>query len=199
MTQLTVRRFTGSMLNDYVDAVAKLRIEVFRDFPYLYDGTMDYERKYLQTYVRCPQAVVVIAFAGAEVVGASTGIPLQFEEDNFKQPFVAQGYKPESVFYCAESVLKHAYRGHGLGVKFFDEREAHARELGDFAHYAFCAVVRPHDHPLRPAGYEPLDRFWHKRGYRKHSELTAQYTWKDIGQPLETTKALEFWLKSWQV
>ena len=60
---LSVRRFTGAALNDYLDAVARLRMEVFRDFPYLYDGTRDYERTYLQTYVRCPQAVVVIAIA----------------------------------------------------------------------------------------------------------------------------------------
>lgn len=193
---LSVRRFSGAALNDYLDDVARLRIEVFRDFPYLYDGTMDYERKYLQTYVRCPQAVVVVAFAGAEVVGASTAIPLRFEEDNFKQPFIDAGFDPADVFYCAESVLRRDYRGHGLGVRFFDEREAHARELGGFRHYAFCSVVRPADHPLRPPGYEPLDRFWLKRGYQKHPGLAAQYVWKDIDQPAETSKTLEFWLKS---
>jgi GNAT superfamily N-acetyltransferase len=193
---LTVCRYTGAKLNDYLDAVARLRIEVFRDFPYLYDGSMDYERHYLQTYVRCPQAVVVLAFVGDDVVGASTGIPLQFEEDNFKRPFVEQGYKPADIFYCAESVLRHEYRGHGLGVKFFDEREAHARELGDFAYYAFCSVVRSVEHTLRPAGYAPLDRFWQKRGYHKHPELQASYMWKDLDQAVETSKNLEFWLKS---
>ena len=193
---LSVRRFTGAALNDYLDAVARLRIEVFRDFPYLYDGTMDYERKYLQTYVRCTQAVVVIAFAGTEVVGASTAIPLQFEEENFKQPFISTGFEPAAVFYCAESVLRKDYRGHGLGVRFFEEREAHARELGGFSHYAFCSVVRPGDHPLRPTGYQPLDHFWHKRGYRKHPAITAQYVWKDLDQDTETSKTLEFWLKS---
>lgn len=193
---LSVRRFTGAALNEHLDAVARLRIEVFRDFPYLYDGTMEYERKYLQTYVRCPQAVVVIAFAGDEVVGASTAIPLESEEANFQRPFIEHGYAPADVFYCAESVLRKDYRGHGLGVRFFEEREAHARELKDFAWLAFCAVVRPAEHPLRPAGYEPLDRFWQKRGYRKHPELSAQYTWKDIDQPHETSKPLEFWLKS---
>lgn len=196
MSLLDVRRFTGGELGDYLDDVARLRIEVFRDFPYLYDGTMEYERKYLQTYVRCPQAVVVVAFDGPTVVGTSTAIPLQFEEDNFKRPFIENGYDPEDVFYCAESVLRTDYRGQGLGVRFFDEREAHARELGDFRYYAFCSVVRPVDHPLRPPGYEPLDRFWQRRGYHKQPALKAQYAWKDIDQDIETTKPLEFWLKS---
>ena len=193
---LTIKRVTGAALNDYLDDVARLRIEVFRDFPYLYDGSMDNERHYLQTYVRCPQAVVVVAFAEGQVVGASTAIPLQFEEDNFKRPFVEHGYDPQDVFYCAESVLRKDYRGRGLGVRFFDEREAHARELGSFRYYAFCSVVRPSDHPLRPQGYQPLDAFWHKRGYQKHPGLCANYVWKDIDQGNETSKPLEFWLKS---
>jgi GNAT superfamily N-acetyltransferase len=193
---LTIRRITGADLHDYLAAVAKLRITVFREFPYLYDGTMDYERHYLQTYVRCPQAVVVVVFAGEEVVGASTAIPLQFAEENFQRPFIEQGYDLASVFYCGESVLRHEYRGQGLGVRFFAEREAHAQALGDFSYYAFCAVVRPLAHPLRPAGYQPLDRFWQQRGYYKQPALKAHYSWKDIDESHETTKELEFWLKS---
>jgi GNAT superfamily N-acetyltransferase len=193
---LTLRPCSGEQLNDYIDEVARLRIEVFRDFPYLYDGTMEYERRYLQTYLRCPQAVIVVALAGAEVIGASTGIPLAFEEDNFKQPFVEQGYDPARIFYCAESVLRQDYRGQGIGVRFFEEREAHASALGGFDWYCFCAVLRPPEHPLRPSGYQPLDRFWSKRGYTKHPELSARYRWKDIDQEVETSKRLEFWLKS---
>lgn len=196
MTKISIRRFSGDQLGHYLDAVARLRIAVFRDFPYLYDGTMDYERKYLQTYLNCPQAVVVVALAGDEVVGCSTGIPMAFEEASFQRPFLEQGYDPARVFYCAESVLRPEYRGQGIGVKFFDEREAHAAELGGFDWIAFCSVVRPAGHPLRPPGYEPLDRFWQKRGYAKQPELSATYTWKDIDQPAETSKRLEFWLKS---
>lgn len=193
---VTIRRFSGTQLGAWIEAVARLRIAVFRAFPYLYDGTMAYEMKYLQTYVRCPQALVVIAFAGADVVGCATGIPLAFAEAAFKRPFVEQGYDPARVFYCAESVLRPEYRGQGTGVRFFAEREAHARELGGFDWYSFCSVVRPANHPLRPPGYEPLDRFWEKRGYLKHPQLSASYPWKDLDQQAETSKRLEFWLKS---
>ncbi|HEY0962117.1 MAG TPA: GNAT family N-acetyltransferase [Pseudomonadales bacterium] len=196
MADVRIQRFSGAQLGSYIEAVAQLRIAVFRDFPYLYDGTMDYERKYLRTYLECPQAVVVVAFDGDVVVGCSTAIPMAFEEPAFQLPFVEHGYDPARIFYCAESVLRPEYRGLGIGVRFFEEREAHARELGGFDWVAFCSVVRPADHPLRPPGYEPLDRFWHKRGYVKHPELSATYTWKDIDQAHETSKRLEFWLKS---
>jgi GNAT superfamily N-acetyltransferase len=198
MTTLDIRRFTGTALHDYLDAVARLRIEVFREFPYLYDGSMDYERKYLQTYVQCPEAVVVVAFAGNEVVGASTGIPMRHEELQFRQPFIDHGYDPDRIFYCAESVLRREYRGRGVGGRFFDEREAHARELGGFDLYCFCAVERPADHPLRPAAYQGNDRFWQQRGYTRHPELGATYHWKDIDQAEQTSKRLVFWLKSLQ-
>lgn len=198
-SRLAIRRFSGDALNDYIEDVARLRIAVFRDFPYLYDGSMDYELRYLQTYVRCPEAVVVVAFDGSRIVGASTGIPMAFEEDSFRRPFLEQGYDPTRIFYCAESVLRGEYRGQGAGVRFFEEREAHARELGGFAWSTFCAVVRPPDHPLRPAGYQPLDAFWRKRGYRPAPELDAGYAWKDIDQEQETSKRLAFWLKSLDV
>ena len=47
---VTVRALTGDALEAALDGVAALRIAVFRDWPYLYDGTLDYEREYLQTY-----------------------------------------------------------------------------------------------------------------------------------------------------
>lgn len=196
MSRVTLKRFSGAALNGYIEEVARLRIAIFREFPYLYDGDMAYEEKYLRTYTACAQAVVVVAFDGSRVVGASTGIPMAYEEESFRRPFEAAGYDCGRIFYCAESVLEPAYRGLGLGVRFFAEREAHADALGGFDWYAFCSVLRPPDHPLRPSGYEPLDDFWRKRGYTRRTELRAQYRWKDIGQAAETSKTMEFWLKS---
>jgi GNAT superfamily N-acetyltransferase len=198
MDKLQILRFSGSALHEHLDAVARLRITVFREFPYLYDGSMDYERRYLQTYVQCPESVVVLAIAGDDVVGASTGIPMRHEEAAFQQPFVDRGLDPQRIFYCAESVLLPEYRGRGIGGRFFDEREAHARALGGFDWCCFCAVERPADHPLRPPGYQPHDAFWRKRGYSPQPELGATYNWKDVDQPEQTSKRLGFWLKSVQ-
>ncbi|WP_394701474.1 GNAT family N-acetyltransferase [uncultured Roseibium sp.] len=83
-----------------------------------------------------------------------------------RRPFEEAGLDPAEVFYFAESVLDPDYRGRGIGHRFFDEREAHARSLG-CSTAAFCAVIRPDDHPMRPEDYSPLDPFWTKRGYRK--------------------------------
>lgn len=164
---VSIRRLSGDQIKPYLDDLARLRIEVFRHFPYLYDGDMDYERKYLDTYARSPESLFVLALDGETVVGAATGIPMDHETDEFKGPFIEQGYEPDKIFYFGESVLLPNYRGQGIGVAFFDHREGHAREQSRFTHCCFCAVERPQDHPLRPADYQPLDSFWHNRGYRK--------------------------------
>lgn len=44
---LRVAPLTGTDMVPALDALARLRIAVFRDWPYLYDGTIEYERRYL--------------------------------------------------------------------------------------------------------------------------------------------------------
>lgn len=192
---LELKRLSGDALKQYIPELASLRIEVFRDFPYLYDGDTEYEARYLQTYIQCPESVIVLAFDGDKVVGASTGIPLKFETEEVKTPFIKAGLNIDEIFYCGESVLISKYRGQGAGVAFFDHREDHARELGGYQYSCFCGVQRPDDHPRRPAGYRPLDNFWRKRGYEKHPELHTTFSWKEIGEDDESPKPMTFWMK----
>lgn len=179
----------------YLPDLARLRIDVFRDFPYLYEGDAGYEERYLRTYSEAPESLFVAVFDEDRVVGASTGVPMEYAEKAFKAPFVEHDYDPKEIFYFGESVLLPDYRGRGLGGRFFDEREAYARELGRFRYTTFCAVQRPADHPQRPPAYRPLDAFWKKRGYRKHPELRTMYTWRDVGAPAASAKPMVFWLK----
>lgn len=191
---IDTRVLTGAALDAALDDVAALRIAVFRDWPYLYDGDLDYERGYLETYRNSEGAVLVGAFDGARLVGAATGTPMRDHADDFAAAFAGTDIDLETVFYCAESVLLADYRGHGIGHRFFDLREGHARALG-FARCAFCGVMRPADHPLRPADYRPLDGFWRKRGYAPLDGVIAEFRWKDIDRPGETAKPLQFWMR----
>ena len=45
---IEVLALTGDALEAALDDVARLRIAVFRAWPYLYDGHLDYERRYLE-------------------------------------------------------------------------------------------------------------------------------------------------------
>ena len=191
---LEIKTFSGTDAAGRLDDVARLRITVFRDFPYLYDGDLAYERTYLATYGRSEGSVFVLAIDGGEVVGASTGTPMTTETDEVKAPFLAAGHTPADFFYFGESVLLPSYRGRGIGLSFFAEREAQARRLG-LPYTTFCAVERPADHRRRPAGYVPLDSFWQKRGYRHHPELRTTFSWRDLDETTESRKPLSFWIK----
>jgi GNAT superfamily N-acetyltransferase len=186
---LRIETFTGTGVAPHLAAVAALRIAVFRDWPYLYDGTPEYEASYLAAYARSPESLFVLAFDGDRVVGASTGVPLAHEGETFLRPFA----DPAQVFYFGESVLLHEYRGRGIGHRFFDEREAYARKLGRFAMTAFAAVDR--DTPA-PAGHRGNEAFWAKRGYVRQPGMSMRLAWKEVGSLDEVDHVLTFWTRA---
>lgn len=191
---MKVAALTGQALADSLPDVARLRISVFKDWPYLYDGDLSYEENYLQLYRHSADAIVVGAWNEGVLVGASTGTPLLDHSDDFSRAFQDSGIDLAQVFYCAESVLLPQYRGRGIGHRFFDLREEHARSLG-FRKSCFCAVQRLLNHPARPADYTPLDDFWRARGYAPLAGVIADFDWKDLGCEQSTTKKMQFWMR----
>ncbi len=192
---LHVAPLTGTALHAALDDLAALRIAVFAAYPYLYDGTADYERKYLAEFTASPDAVLVAARDGNRIVGAATASPLLAQDDYIREPFERSAIDPAKVFYFGESVLLPEYRGKGIGHAFFDHREAAARAWGA-SHASFCAVVRPEDHPARPAGYVPLDAFWSRRGYAPVPGLTGTFHWQEHGESEESGKPMQYWMRA---
>ncbi len=191
---IEIKTFTGPAILPHIEAVGKLRIEVFRAFPYLYEGDMAYERSYLHTFASAKNNVLVLALDGEAVVGASTALPMTEESENIKAPFQDYHIPMEQIFYFGESVLLPHYRGRGIGVQFFEEREAFAERLTNMQLMCFCGVVRPEDHPLRPSHYQPLNQFWKNRGFRQ-TDLYCKIAWQDVDKEEETDKQLRFWTK----
>lgn len=193
---MRVEFFAGEAMRPHLAALSRLRIAVFRDWPYLYDGSLDNEASYLADFVKAPGAGLAVAFDADTAVGCSSCLPLAQEDDSVRTPFAARGWDPADFFYLGESVLLPAYRGQGIGVEFFRLREAHARASSAAKFAAFCAVRRPADHPLRPPGAVPLDAFWRKRGYAPYPDLVCRFTWKQVDTPDKVENELSFWLKS---
>ncbi|MHA6325738.1 GNAT family N-acetyltransferase [Roseivivax sp. CAU 1753] len=191
---MRVRTVQGDARAAALDGVAALRIALFREFPYLYDGDAAYERAYLQPYIDSRDAVVIGAYDGDRLVGAATGTPMEDHAEAFAAAFANTGHDLSTMFYCAESLLLPEYRGQRIGHLFFDMREEHARALGR-TQSCFCSVLRPETHPLRPADYRSHTAFWRQRGYVPLPGVVASFRWKDVDQDTETQHDMQFWAR----
>jgi GNAT superfamily N-acetyltransferase len=195
MEKIRIRSYTGEKIRRFFTEIARLRMEVFLEYPFLYVGNEDYEMKYLEKFITAQDAVVIVAFDGDKIVGVSTGMPLIFESQDLQKPFLKAGLHPEEYFYFGESVLQKSYRGLGIGHRFFDEREKHVQQMGRFKYLCFCTIKRAADDPRRPPDFVPLNEFWGKRGFKEHPELTCKIAWQEMGEESETPKEMVFWIK----
>lgn len=193
---LSYRSFQGKEIESVIDGLGYLRITVFRDFPYLYDGSLEYEKDYIKTYINSPSSFLFSVFDGDKMVGATTCIPLTDETEEVQEPFLEQDKSLNEIFYFGESILLKEYRGLGIGNRFFEEREKHAFSFPDIKTACFCAVKRPENHLLKPDDYQPLDEFWTKRGYQKSPDIVSRFDWKDIGEAQSSEKLMEYWFKN---
>jgi GNAT superfamily N-acetyltransferase len=194
---LRFETLSGHALRPLLPELGALIFAVFRDWPYLYASDPAAAQSYLACYGdgSCPGAAIVVAFDDDRPIGAATCQPMAHTSPSVPQAFAAHGLDPTRFCYLGEAVLLPAYRGRGAGVRFFADREAHARRLGlEFA--AFCAVSRDPADPRKPAGYAPLNAFWRRRGYTPYPDLVCHLEWREIGTTQATPHNLSFWLKA---
>ncbi|MGR3493247.1 MAG: GNAT family N-acetyltransferase [Shimia sp.] len=189
---LRIEVLRGDALAGAIPDIARLRIAVFREWPYLYGGDIAYEKQYLSAYT-APGAVCVAAYDGARMVGASTGAPMADHAEDFAAALPVD-IPVDQTFYCAESVLEPAYRGRGLYRAFFEQREAAAR-AARLSWSVFASVIRPDDHPARPVGATSLAPVWRHFGYAPLDGAVAEFGWRDVGDDAETRKALQLWAR----
>lgn len=155
----------GLAINPYLSSVAKLEIDIFREYPYLYEENLVNQINYVKRYAECVNSIMVLVLDGNDIVGVSTGIPLSFDTEKFKKTFVDNGVDIQQVYYLGESLLLPAYRGKKIYHDFFEKRETAAMECGCTIS-AFISVERPLDDPRRPVDYVPLDMVWHLLGMK---------------------------------
>ena len=191
---LKVQTWQGVKISEVFEQLAQLRIQVFKEYPYLYLGSVEYEKKYLTRYSDSELSFLIGVWDGSQLVGASTAMPLRDEENFIQQPFIKHNWNIEKIFYFGESLLLPSYRGQGIGNLFFDSRESFISK-NDFSVTTFCSVIRPGAHTLKPSGHRSHDSFWTKRGYIKHPELLTHFEWQDIDQDHESKKQMQFWVK----
>jgi len=195
MTDIHVRSFTGSGLKPYLHSIAKLRMEVFKDYPYFEEPNLEKETHYLKTISSCKETIGVLIFDHTTLVGVSLGCPLSIEEPALLRPFKERRADIDSFFYFGDSCLLKHYRGRGIGHHFFDAREAHVAHFKKFKRICFCVpdCLEPED--IQPKDFVPLVDFWRKRGYIHHPEMKCYLNWKKIDKAHPSEQQMSFWIK----
>src|SRR5580704_18959377 len=113
MTDIHVRSFTGSGLKPYMHGIAKLRIEIFREYPYFEEPNLERETQYLRKIASCKESIGVLIFDNTTLVGASLGHPLSIAEEIMQRPFKERGWDTETYYHFGDSALLKQYRGRG--------------------------------------------------------------------------------------
>jgi GNAT superfamily N-acetyltransferase len=191
---ITTACLKGAQAAAAIGDVADLRLSIFREFPYLFHGRREDELNYLRRYVEAPDAFVITVSDSGRVVGAATGIPLCHEIKELTEPFVGTPFAVEEIYYVGELLLYPAYRNRGLGLQLLAQIEDQVRSLRTFRYLGCATVVRPDDHPMRPTGYVPIDRFLHRTGFRSLPGVATSFSWNEAGG-VSCEHPMQFWIK----
>jgi ribosomal protein S18 acetylase RimI-like enzyme len=176
------------------DELAALRINVFREYPYFYDGNLENEKNCLSQYLSANSALVIVK-SGERIIGAITGIPLNEAFSDCKNFFVENEIPMEGIFYLGEISLLKEYRGQGIGAQMYELFEEFVRKNRIYKEIALCEVMSPKEDPRCTSDCFYLDSFLTKIGYIKNPAWTIQFSWKELNSQEEFYHPMRFWSK----
>lgn len=192
---MQIRHLTGEAIREHSAAIARLRIRVFREYPYCYEGNEDYERHYLTGLIEDKQALVLVAEEAGEIVAAATSLPLMGPADITAAAvplFRGAQEDPTNYYYFSEILVLPPYRQRGIAGTFYRKRMQFAQDLG-YRHLCFAAVI---NQAPKPAGYFDPTPLWHKLGFTPRPELVIDYSWptrQGDGRVVDQVHQLMFW------
>jgi GNAT superfamily N-acetyltransferase len=197
LTDIHIRSFTGSGLKPYLHSMAKLRMDVLKEFPYLKEPDLFQELTYLKKIVTCKEAIGVLIFDNTTLVGLSLGYPLVIDELEVKRPFLEKQLDLTTYFVFSDSLLLKQYRGRGIGHHFFDTRENHVHHYKLYTHICFYVPARGDEkrEDLSSRDTISLNDFWRKRGFTRISDMHCKLSWKEVGQTHPKEHLMSYWMK----
>ena len=194
MANISEQFLQGAQIHDCLEDIAQLRLAIFKEYPYLYDGRLQDELEYLRHYAAHGEAIAIIAFCANNIAGAVTAIPLHCESNDMTAPFAATSYPVERVYYIGELLFYQDYRNQGLGTRLLSRIEQHVRKQMSYDYLASATVVRPDNDPLCPEGYVPIKRFLDRNRFVKLPGVTTHFTWKET-DGMRRGHEMQLWIK----
>lgn len=197
-TQYTIKILTGREQQSIINFIAQQRIAGYREYPYLYEGTMAEEISYITWLVACPSSATAVAYYGSEPVGFVGGISVIDFDEHFKgsiEMFKQAHINPDKFYYLTDVIVTPEHRGHQLGIRLFKALEYYAKSLS-YTHS--CCVTESHEsHPLKPGNYKPIDTMLIQLKYQK-TLMAMRFSWVTRQKETESIiqeHTLTYWIK----
>lgn len=191
---ISANLLTGLSVEGCLDDLASLRINIFKEYPYLYDGFPEDELKYLRLYMETPDAFVISVKDSGRMIGAATGVPLCYEHEGLVAPFIGTSYSVDELFYVGEVLFYQECRDRGLGLNLLKQIEEYVRTLGSYRYLTCATVVRPDNHPLYPENYVKIDKFLTRTGFNILPDVTSNFVWQETDGVMRD-HLMQFWIK----
>jgi len=194
---LYMKVLSGPDAREYFEDIAQIRISLFSEYPYLYEGTIEHEKEYLETYFKSSCALILLVFDGQKIVGFSNSIALSEESEEMKTPFIEHKLNLSEYLYIGEVMIYKPYRNKKILRKFLEFHENTALTQG-YSHMIFMTVERPDNHPARPDNHRLLDPVWKHFGYQQIPGLQIHFMWPQVDTNQDTENTLAIWQKNIQ-
>lgn len=195
---LTFSTYVGQETLALAPDLASLHSQCLSGWPYFAAKGVNYEAGVLRALAAGgEESLVVVARDGDKIAGATSGSRLSPQLTAIREALSSNSIDPDAVHWITQMTLLPEYRGQGASNTLSYTREDYLRNLGTYSHIVFSSLVRPSDHPLRPADYVPHDGMWVKRGYRHLEGSDVELVFSDsldkTNKP--TAKTLQLWVK----
>jgi len=112
---ISIDTYSGEHLAANINILAEFRLQYFREFPYLYEGTEKGERKHIAGYIANPTARLILARdtnANCKTIGVAIGTMLSTEMEILRQ--IGERLLCSEIIPEPCSPLESSWSGHPL-------------------------------------------------------------------------------------
>jgi|GEM_PF-2329283 len=188
MSRFSISLLVENAITEYIDTIGNLRTDILKDFSYLYQFNNSLEDVYLQKYTIAKDSIAVILKDQDSVVGVLIGLPLRYENDTLKTPWIAHNFDTNKVYYFSEILLEEKYRTN----TFIQELYATAQDwICSFQKYDYFTFVEPNKSVQE---LQPDNKFWIDNGYISFNDVMPSLLESNEGQTKESEE-LNFLIK----
>lgn len=194
-SSITLEVLRGKELLSNISKLTKLRLAIYQEYPYLYEGNSAFEESYLSLFANSNESMLIIAKDNHQIIGAISGLPLDMAQKEIREVFIQSEIEIKDYYALCDVIVLKQYRSKGVGSILCEEFLKQLQKKKRYKKLVLWQIVKAPDDPKRPKSYFSPDGFWQKLGFIKNPGLMCFLKWIEISETKESSHRFEFWLR----